>query len=88
MADPLVRACLYGIKRLPVELITPDEADALAGILSVRHPKGKAINHFLREHDVHIMSHADCLRVAIHGYNTTTDLEQLLVTLKKGRDHV
>lgn len=87
-ADPLVRACLDGIKQLPVELITPDEPDALAGILAFRHPKGESLNHALREHDIHIMSQAGRLRVAIHGYNTMDDVERLLATLKKVLDHV
>ena len=87
VADPLVRAGLDGVKRLPVELITPDEPDALAGIFAFRHPKAEALNHYLRERDVHIMSHAGRLRVAVHGYNTMADIEKLLVTLKDALDH-
>ena len=77
-ADPLVRACLEGLGKLPVELITPDEGDALAGIVSFRHPKAEHINRILHQRNVHIMSHAGRLRVAIHGYNTMEDVENLL----------
>ena len=31
--------------------------------------------------NIHVMSHAGRLRVAIHGYNTSEDIEKLLVEL-------
>ena len=80
-ADPLVRACLEGLGKLPVELITPDEGDALAGIVSFRHPRAEHITRILHQRNVHIMSHAGRLRVAIHGYNTMDDVENLLNAL-------
>ena len=69
-----MQACLEGLKKLPVELITPEEADALAGIVSFRHPGAEHINRILHQRNVHIMSHAGRLRVAIHGYNTMDDV--------------
>ena len=87
-ARPLVRACLDGIKSLGVELITPDESDALAGIISFRHPKSGDINKFLHARDIHIMEHAGRLRVAIHGYNTISDIERLLQALEESLGHV
>ena len=80
-ADPLVRACLEGLEKLPVELITPDEGDALAGIVSFRHPRAEDLNRILHRRNVHIMSHAGRLRVAVHGYNTMDDVENLLKAL-------
>jgi cysteine desulfurase/selenocysteine lyase len=80
-ADPLVHACMEGVKALPVTLITPDEPDALAGILAFTHPKAEEINQRLHQRDIHIMDHAGRLRVAIHGYNTEADVETLLSAL-------
>ena len=80
-ADPLVRQCLDGLKDLPLELLTPDEPDALAGIIAVRHPQAERIHRFLHERDIHIMSTAGRMRIAVHGYNTGTDIERLLATL-------
>lgn len=77
-ARPLVLACLEGLKKLPVELLTPDEPDRLAGILAFRHPKADEIHRHLRAQNIHVMSHAGRLRVAIHGYNTLDDVERLL----------
>jgi len=80
-ARPLVRACLDGLEKLPVELLTPDEPEALAGILAFRHPKAEQINQALRMKNIHIMSHAGRLRVAIHGYNTAADVDVLIQSL-------
>ena len=87
-ARPLVRACLAGLARLPVELLTPLEDDALAGILAFRHPAMDAIQRELRAADIHVMAHAGRLRVALHGYNTLADVERLLTTLEEALHHV
>jgi cysteine desulfurase / selenocysteine lyase len=80
-ADPLVRQCLDGLKRLPVQLITPDEPESLAGILAFLHPRAERIHQYLRTREIHVMHHAGRLRVSIHGYNTPEDIERLLATL-------
>jgi len=80
-ADPLVRTCIEGIRKLPVELITPNNKDTLAGIFAFRHPKAEEINGKLHDRNIHIMSHAGRLRVAIHGYNTPEDVEHFLKAL-------
>ncbi|MGH7138350.1 MAG: aminotransferase class V-fold PLP-dependent enzyme [Pirellulales bacterium] len=77
-ARPLVLACLDGLQKLPVELLTPAEPDHLAGIIAFRHPKADEIHHHLHANGIHVMSHAGRLRVAIHGYNTFEDVERLL----------
>jgi len=76
-ARPLVQACLSGLRELPVELITPP-GESLAGILAFRHPQAERIHQHLREKNVHVMSQAGRLRVAIHGYNRMSDVERLL----------
>lgn len=78
---PLVRACLDGLKKLPVDLITPDEPGSVAGIMSFRHEEPEGIAAALRDQDIHIMCHAGRLRVAIHGYNTMADVERFLRVL-------
>jgi len=85
---PLVQACLAGLARLPVELITPQEEEALAGIMAFRHPAAADIHHYLHEQHVHIMEHAGRLRVAIHGYNTMADIETFLRYLGEALTHV
>lgn len=85
-ARPLVHECLSEVAKLPVELLTPRDESAVAGILAFRHPSAEAIAQRLRAQRIHIMSHAGRLRVAIHGYNTrediTTFLRELTAALK------
>jgi selenocysteine lyase/cysteine desulfurase len=76
--QPLMEACMNGLRKLPVEIITPDDPASWAGILAFRHDDADRIAAALREKNVHIMSHAGRLRVSIHGYNTMQDIEVLL----------
>jgi selenocysteine lyase/cysteine desulfurase len=85
---PLVRACLEGLRKLPVELLTPLEEQAIAGIIAFRHPAFERINHLLHQRNIHIMAHAGRLRVAIHGYNTMDDIERFLKTLTEALAYV
>lgn len=82
-AQPLTEACLREIKKLPVELLTPDEPTALAGIIAFRHPRVEQIHAHLHARNIHVMCHAGRLRVAIHGYNTIQDIERLIDALRK-----
>ena len=77
-ASPLVRACLEGLSKLPVELLTPRDISAVAGIIAFRHPKAEQIAQQLRAKNIHLMHNAGRLRVALHGYNTMTDVSTLL----------
>lgn len=79
-ARPLVEHCLAEVAKLPVELLTPRNTE-LAGIFAFRHPAAAAIHQSLHAQNIHIMSHAGRLRVAIHGYNTAEDIERFLQTL-------
>ncbi len=81
VADPLVRQCLDGLKKLPVEVLTPDEPDALAGIVAFRHPAQDAIQRQLHDHGIHVMGKAGRIRIAIHGYNTAADIDRFLTAL-------
>lgn len=81
-ARPLVLACLEELKKLPVELLTPTEPEHIAGILAFRHPNAEGIHRRLHGKGIHVMSHAGRLRVAIHGYNTSADVERLLTELR------
>ena len=85
---PLVESCFEGLKALPVELLTPDEPEAVAGILAIRHPQSDRILHELHEQEIHIMGHAGRLRIAIHGYNTQADVDRLLRALTEILDRV
>jgi selenocysteine lyase/cysteine desulfurase len=75
---PLVQQCLAGLRQLPVEVLTPDEPEHLAGIVAFRHPRSDELQQRLHRANIHVMCHAGRVRVAIHGYNTSADVERLL----------
>src|SRR4029450_12208431 len=79
VARPLVLECLAELKKLCVELLTPGEPDHIAGILAFRHPRAEEIHRRLLDENIHVMSHAGRLRVAIHGYNTAADIERFAI---------
>jgi selenocysteine lyase/cysteine desulfurase len=81
-ARPLVAACLAELKQLPVELLSPADPQSLAGIVAFRHPQAERIQAHLRSKNIHVMSSAGRLRVAIHGYNTPADVEALARELR------
>jgi selenocysteine lyase/cysteine desulfurase len=82
-ARPLVHACLEGLSRLPVELITPSRPAQVAGILAFRHPDAAKIHEHLLAQNIHVMSHAGRIRIALHGYNTMANVETLLSELHR-----
>lgn len=82
-ADPLVWACLEGLSKLPVDLITPRDLQHVAGIMAFRHPKAEEIHQRLLQNNIHTMHHAGRIRIAIHGYNTMGDVETLLSSLQE-----
>lgn len=82
-AQPLVRACQEGLSSMPLELITPASSTNLAGILAFRHPQAQVIQEKLLARNIHVMSHAGRIRIAIHGYNTSADVETFLSTLSE-----
>jgi len=81
-AQPLTLDCLRELKKFPVEMITPDDPDTLAGIIAFRHPKSSQLFDALHVKDIHVMHQAGRLRVSIHGYNTADDVERFLRTLR------
>lgn len=82
-AQPLTEACLEAVAGEDVDLLTPQSPSTLAGILAFRHPKAEAIHRMLHDANIHIMAHAGRLRVAIHGYNTTDDIDRFLSSLRQ-----
>lgn len=82
-ARPLTMACLEGVSKMPVELLTPRRPEAVAGIVAFRHPAADVIAERLRAENIHIMAHAGRLRVAVHGYNTAADIDRLLSSLSR-----
>ena len=82
-ADPLVDACLSGLASLPVELITPRRQGHVAGIMAFRHARAEQIHQQLLSAGIHTMHHAGRIRIALHAYNSMSDVDRLLSELSR-----
>jgi selenocysteine lyase/cysteine desulfurase len=87
-ADPLVASVASGLNELGVQLMTPYRPDRPAGIIAFRHSQSAQLEQALRQENIHVMHHAGRIRIAVHGYNTSADIENLLsvlaISLAKG----
>jgi len=82
-AYPLVDQCRSMIAELPVEFLGPINPKNSSGIIAFKHKDYEAINIILKAENIHVMCHAGRIRIAIHGYNTESDVEKLVRTLQK-----
>jgi cysteine desulfurase/selenocysteine lyase len=83
-ADPLVANLARGLSGLGIQLMAPYRPDRSAGIVAFRHSLSASLDQTLRQENIHVMHHAGRIRVAVHGYNTSADIEKLLNVLEIG----
>ncbi len=82
-ADPLVAQAHRGLSELGILALAPHQPSLPTGILAFRHHNSAAINAALEREQIHVMHHAGRIRIALHGYNTSNDVERLLAALQK-----
>jgi cysteine desulfurase / selenocysteine lyase len=75
---PMMEACYQGLKKLPIEVLTPADQSSWAGILAFRHANAESLHRVLHQQNIHVMHQAGRMRIAIHGYNTMDDIECFL----------
>ena len=80
-ADPLVLRLHEGLVELGLQPMAPKQSECCSGILAFQHPQTTAINAALEKESIHAMHHAGRIRFALHGYNTSEDVEQVLTLL-------
>ncbi len=79
--EPIMNYFLEEVSKLNIELLAPYDPDHRAGIIAFRHPEADRIYQALHKENIHIMSHAGRLRIAIHAYNRLSDIERCLEIL-------
>lgn len=87
-ARPLVQYAHAELRKLPLEVITPDDESTLSGIIAFRHPAAEKINQHLLKNNVHLMCQAGRMRISIHGYNRQKDIQTLITCLREALNHV
>ncbi len=81
-ADPLVEQLHDGLGRLGVTPMAPYQRHG-SGIVAFVHPNNAGVHAALQRAKIHVMHHAGRLRISLHGYNTTQDVERVLKALHK-----
>lgn len=81
-ADPLVRECEAGLRDLGLKTMCAWDAQNPSGILGFQHPQSALLHKALDHEHIHVMHHAGRIRIAVHGYNTHSDIANLLRVLE------
>lgn len=81
-ADPLVDATHRGLEALGISPLAPLRPNRMSGIVAFHHPQSEVLQSHLERECVEVMHHAGRIRIAIHGYNTPTDVDRLLDALR------
>lgn len=77
-ADPLVERVHSGLAERGIKPLAPLTA---SGIVAFKHLDADRLHGALRDSDVHVMHQAGRLRLALHGYNTASDVERFFDVL-------
>ena len=80
-ADPLVRAAHDGLVNLGIKPLCPLREGRATGIVSFKHERSTELHTALEAADIHVMHQAGRVRLALHGYNTITDVNRVLSVL-------
>ncbi len=81
-ADKLVTRLHEGLKDLGIQTMSPHQPANSSGIVSFQSDNDEAISKALHERKIHIMHQAGRLRVSIHGYNQSSDIDSILSALQ------
>ncbi|MCF6311032.1 MAG: aminotransferase class V-fold PLP-dependent enzyme [Verrucomicrobiales bacterium] len=81
-ADPLVLQIYQGLAELGIEPMAALNEDCMSGILAFTDDRVEQVNEVLLKDNIHVMHHAGRIRIAVHGYNTQEDVDQLLMGLR------
>ncbi len=88
-ADPLAERLFSGLGELGFALMAPRrEPGECSGINAFLHPRTHEIHNELEAREIHVMHHAGRIRLAVHGYNTTEDIESCLTAMREIRDKI
>jgi cysteine desulfurase / selenocysteine lyase len=80
-ANPLVRMMHDGLVSLGLVPMCPHRPEYPSGIVAFQHDQVVRIHAALEKENVHVMHHAGRIRIAIHGYNTESDVKFTLSVL-------
>ena len=81
-ADPLIQSLHAGLIELGLKPMAPRRTVADSGIVAFQHPQSAVMHAALERANIHVMHQAGRVRMSVHGYNTSSDIEFFLTTLR------
>lgn len=80
-SNPLAAMAESGIRSMGIlPLCTWDQTNP-TGIIAFKHPRSVELHAALEHEGIHVMHNAGRIRIAIHGYNTQSDIHRFLKVL-------
>lgn len=80
-ADPLTARVDAGLRELGLPPLCAWERTNPSGIVAFRHARSDEIHAALERENVQVMHSAGRIRIAVHGYNTSQDIDRVLELL-------
>jgi selenocysteine lyase/cysteine desulfurase len=82
-ANPLTAFVDASLRDLGLKPLGPWDPQNPTGIVAFQHARSVEIHARLLSEQVHVMHNAGRIRIAVHGYNTPSDIEHALQVLKE-----
>ena len=82
-ADALVAQVYNGPEELGIPTMSPHQPDHPSGIVSFEHSRDMEIQDALLAEDIHVMRQAGRIRISVHGYNQSEDIDRLLQVMRR-----
>lgn len=82
-ANPLVARLDAELRLLGLDPLCAWSEQNPSGIVAFRHGESERMAQALRDESVEVMHHAGRIRVAVHGYNRSSDIDRLLEVLAR-----
>ena len=80
-ANPLTARVESGLRALGLQPLCMWQPRNPTGIVAFRHERSAEIHAALEREAVHVMHNAGRIRIAVHGYNTSADIDRVLASL-------
>ena len=80
-ANPLMDALNARLIQMGIVPLCRWDPQNPSGIIAFKHPRSLEIHANLEKENIHVMHNAGRIRVAIHGYNTSADINRFLNVL-------
>lgn len=80
-SNPLAATAESGIRSIGINPLCVWDATNPTGIVAFKHHRSVELHAALEQEGIHVMHNAGRIRIAVHGYNTASDIQRFLKVL-------